>query len=94
MVASRRALSVGQACVVPLAVGEGVDVIRGPVSVFDDETLTIRPGWPQDREYVRVRRKSGEVVFEWHRRGWQSATVRAIKATVRDAADRMDEVIG
>lgn len=70
-----------------IAVAESVTVVRGPVSVFDDETLVIRPGWPQDREYVRVRRKTGEVVFEWHRRGWQSPNVRAIQAAVRTAAD-------
>ena len=71
-----------------------VSVIRGPVSVFDDETLMIRPGWPQDREYVRVRRKTGEVVFEWHRHGWQSPNVRVIKAAVLTAADKLGEVMG
>lgn len=69
-----------------IAVREGVTVIRGPATVWDDETMTIRAGWPQDREYVRVSRRTGEVVFEWHRTGWESPNVRAIKAVVRQPA--------
>lgn len=66
-------------------VAEGTSIVRGPATVFDDELLVIRPGWPQDREYVRVRRRSGEIVFEWHRKGWLSPNVRAIRAAVSGA---------